>query len=78
MVIRLLSVLDVASRACNEVKGRCAKMWTRSSGGQSNKLAMAAPERERRRSTIVGWEIHTMMRKQKVKRNRWTIGCSKS
>jgi len=55
VVIRLLNTLDVASRACNEVKGRCAKMWTRISGGQSNKLAMVASEKERRRSTIVGW-----------------------
>ena len=38
--MRLFSVLDVTSKSRNEVKGRYANMWMRSSGGQSNKLAM--------------------------------------
>ena len=45
--IRSFNALDVASRPRNEVKGRCANMWTRSSGGQSSKLAMVVSEKER-------------------------------
>ena len=47
MEIRSFNVLDVASRLCNEAKGRYANMWRRSSGGQSNNLTMVASEKER-------------------------------
>ena len=47
MEIRLFNPLDVASNPRNEVKGRYAKMWRRSSGGKSNKLVMVVSEKER-------------------------------
>lgn len=47
MEIRSLNALDVASRSCNDVKGRYANMWTRSSGGQSKMLTMVVSEKER-------------------------------
>ena len=40
--MRSFSPLDVASRLCNEAKGRYANIWRRSSGGQSSNLAMMA------------------------------------
>lgn len=45
--MRSFNALDVTSRPRNEVKGRYANMWTRSSGGQSNKLVIVAWGKER-------------------------------
>ena len=51
--MRSFNALDVTRRPRNEVKGRYANMWTRSSGGQSNKLVIVAWGKEGQRSRIL-------------------------
>ena len=83
MEIRLFNALDATSRPRSEVKGRYANMWTRSSGGQSNKLVMAVSEKEGSANGPPLTLVYDRSTPYDVdeggrKINRWTIGCSKS